>query len=329
MNARAGADDASIARAVDRLRAGGLVAFPTETVYGLGADARDEHAVRRVFEAKGRPARNPLIVHVDSEAMARSIAGAWPPGASALARRFWPGPLTIVVPRGPTVPLIVTGGGETVALRCPDHPVALALIRAFGGPIVGPSANPSGAVSPTTSARVRGAFPADQVLVLEGGPCRAGIESTVVSLVDRPARVLRRGAIAPEDIAAALGGAVDEGPAPVPCPESPLPAPGLLDRHYAPRAPARLVEPGGLHALLGAHRGATVVVLTRDGSLVVAPPHRVIRMPPDAPGYAARLYEALHEADDLRPALIAIQRPDDQGPLWDAVRDRLRRATTH
>lgn len=322
----AAACDAVIDAAAARLRAGGLVVFPTETVYGLGADALNEAAVARVFAAKGRPPENPLIVHVADEAMARGIVSDWPPGASDLVRAFWPGPLTLVVGRSATVPAIVTGGGETVALRCPDHPVALALIRAFGGPIVGPSANRSGSISPTSAGRVRAVFGEDEVMVLDGGPCRGGIESTVVSLARRPARVLRLGAVSAGEIARVLGEPVEVGGGEREA-SGALASPGMLARHYAPRTAAELFDAERWPGVVDEGPGP-VVVLTHARARTVVPPNRLIRMPMDAPGYAARLYEALHEADDAGAARVVIEKPTGEGALWDAVRDRLVRATT-
>lgn len=321
---------ADIQAAAERLRSGGLVAFPTETVYGLGADALNADAVARVFALKGRPANNPLIVHIADEPMAHRVAGQWPAEAAALARRFWPGPLTIVVPKGSAVPSIVTAGGETVALRCPDHPVALALIRAFNGPIVGPSANRSGFVSPTTAAHVRSAFAdeiaRDELLLLDGGACRAGIESTVISVVDRPARVLRRGVVTPRMIEEALGSRVEAASrATLPADEPTLPGPGMLERHYAPRAPARMFDAAEWPEVLDCAGGAAAV-LTHSRARVTHPPHTLIRLPMDPEGYAASLYAALHEADSLNPAVILIERPTGEGELWEALRDRLSRA---
>lgn len=317
-----------LAEAVRRLRSGGLVAFPTETVYGLGADALDERAVRRVFALKGRPPGNPLIVHVPDEAGARKVAGDWPAEASALAARFWPGPLTIVVPRSARLPALVTAGGPTVAVRCPDHHLTLALLEAFGGPLVGPSANPSGQVSPTSAEHVRAAFREEDVFVLDGGPCRGGIESTVVSLAE-PARVLRAGLITPAQVAEAIGRPVETARAGETSPAGETaPSPGRQSHHYAPRARAVLFDRGQWPGVLESGAGP-VAVLTHSGQ--TAPrPHTVIAMPASAPAYAARLYAALREADALNPALIAIERPPD-GPedaeIWGAIADRLARAT--
>ena len=316
-----------IAAAVARLRAGGVVAFPTETVYGLGADALNADAIARVFALKGRPAHNPLIVHVADEAMASVVAAEWPEAASRLARAFWPGPLTLVLPKRATVPDAVTAGGPTVAVRCPAHHVTLSLLTAFGGPLVGPSANPSGRISPTTADHVREAFREEDVLVLDGGPCRGGIESTVLSLAGPVARILRAGLISPEEIEIVLGQAVEVAPrdAPETGGNAPLPSPGQLPVHYAPRTRAVLLDSGALNRTLAESR-EPIAVLSFTMAAIAAP-HSLIRMPADAPAYAARLYAALHEADALHPSLIAIERPPSAGPIWQAISDRLARAT--
>jgi L-threonylcarbamoyladenylate synthase len=315
-----------IAQAVARLRAGGLVAFPTETVYGLGADALNSRAVEAVFIAKGRPAHNPLIVHVADEPAAARLVAFWPPDASKLARAFWPGPLTIVLPKSAGIPDAVTAGGPTVAVRCPAHHVALALLAAFGGPLVGPSANPSGTVSPTTAEHVRQSFSPDEVMVLDGGPCRAGIESTVVTLAEDPPRILRPGVISADELASVLGRSgipADSGPRAAP--EASLESPGRLPVHYAPRARATLIDTADLGPLLARTRDP-LAVLSYTLTTVSAP-HTLLRMPTDAAAYAARLYAALRQADAINPTLIAIERPPTTGSLWHAIADRLARAT--
>jgi L-threonylcarbamoyladenylate synthase len=357
--------------AVDRLKKGvmaagvrvpGVVAFPTETVYGLGASAKDPAAVARVFALKGRPATNPLIVHVSGEEMARTLAspGSWTVQAQQLAAAFWPGPLTIIVPKGPRLPLAVTAGGPTVAVRVPAHPLTLALIEAFGGPLVGPSANKSGHVSPTTAQHVREAFGEDEVFVLDGGPCARGLESTVVDLSGHwagPAggqggsgiTIRRLGPISASAIERVLGlevaveiGVGGQRAAGV---HDAMPSPGLLDRHYAPRTPARLFASGDWagHGS-GVIAQALAQALARDGvarraivlthtPLEVPSPHERIVMPGEAQAYAARLYAALHEADQARAAVILIESVPatavdrDQASLWHAIADRLRRAT--
>jgi L-threonylcarbamoyladenylate synthase len=304
-----------------------LVAFPTETVYGLGADARSEPAVRAVFEIKGRPAVNPLIVHVADEEAARACADEWPPAAAILAREFWPGPLSIVVRRAGVIPAIVTAGGPNVALRCPDHPTALELLRAFEGPLVGPSANLSGRLSPTAAEHVRASFAPQQVLVLDGGPCRIGIESTVVSVAGPAVRVLRPGVIGPSRMARVLGVGVEYA---VPASEGgPMESPGGLESHYAPAARAVLAESSGIARAVESAGGDAVVLALPAVSL---PARKVIAMPARALPYAAALYGALREADALGPRLIVIETPselggDDERAIWHAVLDRLRRAT--
>lgn len=326
-----GADRASLMRAAtQRLRSGGLVAFPTETVYGLGADAFNPAAIERVYELKGRPAHNPLIVHVADVAMAQRVVAAWTPDAQKLADAFWPGPLTIVLPRAKSLPDIVTAGGPTVGVRQPAHPLTLELLTSFDGPLVGPSANPSGSVSPTTADHVRAAFSEQDVLTLDGGPCARGIESTVVSLVENPPRVLRQGFVSPADIERALGRPVVVG-AETPTARSDsgaaLSSPGQLARHYAPRTPAHIFEASEWPAIMAAQT-APVIVLTHRRARDVFPPHRLLRLPQDEQGYAAALYRILRSADAMGAARLLIERPAEQGPLWDAIRDRLNRATT-
>jgi L-threonylcarbamoyladenylate synthase len=299
--------------AVRALRAGDVVAFPTETVYGLGADARNPDAVSKVFALKGRPANNPLIVHVADIEMARTVVRAWTPQAMELAERHWPGPLTLVLERAEGIPDVVTGGGSTVAVRCPDHAVALELLRAFDGPLVAPSANLSGTISPTTAAHVRSIF--EDVLVLDGGPCRAGIESTVVSLLDDPPLVLRLGALSLDQFGIHTNTAART-------PSGPLPSPGMLDRHYAPRTPMSLFDGEAWPGVLAAYPGA--IVLTHRADRPGVHEH----LPGDDVGYARRLYAALHEADAMDAPHILIERPTEPGGLWDAIRDRLRRAST-
>lgn len=322
---------AAIHAAADRLRSGGVVAFPTETVYGLGADALNPRAVERVFELKGRPSNNPLIVHAADEAMAQSVVTQWPGEAGVLARAFWPGPLTLVLPRSTAVPSNVTAGGPNVAVRCPQHPVAVALIEALGRPIVGPSANLSGRVSPTTAEHVLASFSEREVMVLDGGPCRAGIESTVLSLAGFEPRILRQGTVTAEQIESVIGvrPSVTARTTAIEGATAPLASPGMLRSHYAPAAPARLFDAPAWPGILpdaGSPR-AGVVVISHTPGRTVTPPARVIVMPPDATAYAARLYAALREADSVRPDMILIERPTDAGGVWDAIRDRLDRAT--
>lgn len=324
----------AIAEAVGRLRAGGLVAFPTETVYGLGADALSADAVARVFAAKGRPSENPLIVHVSGIEMARRVVREFGAGAGRLASVLWPGPVTLVLEKADGVPDAVTAGGPTVAVRCPDHPLALALIEAFGGPLVGPSANPSGYVSPTTAGHVARHFDSGEVFVLDGGACRAGLESTVVDLTVSPARVLRRGVVGAKELAAALGEPVEDDGAVVEAGRA-VASPGLLGPHYRPRA--RVVVVGSLGEIDPLIDGVrTAVVLSPPGTPVTVPPqHASIPMPGGARAYAAELYAALREADELSPEVIVVALPvlagegGDEGDsaVWAAVRERLSRAS--
>jgi len=290
----------SLERAAALIRAGKLVAFPTETVYGLGANALDAEAVARIFQAKGRPKTSPLIVHVDSIEMARGLAAEWPLPAEMLARRYWPGPLTLVVPKRPSIPDIVTAGLSTVGLRMPAHPLALELIRAAGVPIAAPSANRFTELSPTLPGHVPEGL-ADYVL--DGGPAHVGIESTVLSLAGPPV-LLRPGVIPLPEIEALVGPVmIAETPA-----EGAHASPGMHRRHYRPATPLYLVAQGeappeGCGAWL------------RIGQ----------EMPADPAAYAAVLYEVLHRLDSQGVGGIAVERPPDT-PEWAGVLDRLRRA---
>lgn len=347
----------AVNHAVAALRRGGVVAFPTETVYGLGANAFDPAAIARVFALKGRPSNNPLIVHVSGPAMAQRVITQWTDAAETLASAFWPGPLSIILPKRPDVPDTVTAGGPNVAVRAPNHPLALALLFAFDGPLVGPSANKSGSVSPTRAQHVRDAFnlTTDQSTdlntpsLLDGGHCDVGIESTVISLVGPQPRILRPGALGAEQLSDALGQRVIDHHQTHPTHHAllsttePLPSPGLLASHYAPRAKAILVPPDQLAAAIKSHRGHIVVLARGLAELPTGP--TVIHMPPDAAGYAAFIYEALHQADNTasagntsstgstHPDAILIEEPpttaDDpaSAAIWHALSDRLRRAT--
>ena len=321
------ADVAGIAEAVALLRAGDIVAFPTETVYGLGGNALDPAAVARIFEAKGRPAHNPLIVHLPDAAAARALAAGWPEQAERLGRRWWPGPLTLVLPRAACVPDIVTAGGGTVALRVPAHPAAQALLRAAGVPLAAPSANRSGEVSPTTAAHVARGLAGRIPLVLDGGATNVGIESTVLDLSGPMPVLLRPGMISRAELEREIGPVGAPGRAPLP--EEPRPSPGMLDRHYAPRAPLHLLQSeldaGELARAVHA-RGERVGAVTFGGP----PPDadEVILLPADPEGYARGLYGALHRLDELGVALILAVPPPGEA-RWDAVRDRLRRAAHH
>ena len=316
----------NIAYAARLLRAGELVSFPTETVYGLGADARNADAVRRIFAAKGRPANHPLIVHIADAAMLAQWATAVPAVAHALAKAFWPGPLTLILPRGPAAGDVVTGGQDSVGLRVPGHPVAQALLAGFaalgGQGIAAPSANRFGRISATTAQHVADDFGQEIALILDGGPCRHGIESTIVAFADGDAVLLRPGAISVADLARVLGRAPPAADAGSPR------VSGTLETHYAPRTPARLMPSSELTAALGqlARPGAHIAVLAHS----VAQPPLIAGAWFDAPthdtAYAQQLYANLRALDALAADEIWIEAPPD-GPEWHAVRDRLRRAT--
>lgn len=300
-------DAAVIARAADWLRAGRLVAFPTETVYGLGAHALDAAAVRRVFTAKGRPASNPLIVHVADRQQVEMVVADWPAVADRLADRFWPGPLTLVLPKSPAVPAEVTAGGPTVAVRCPAHPVAQALIRAAGVPVAAPSANRSTGLSPTRAEHVLKSLGGCVDLIVDGGPCPGGIESTVIDVTGPVVRVLRPGPVSVPMLEAVVGpvavGSTGEGAAR---------SPGLMARHYSPRTPLRLIDPR--------EREAVTAALARAGRRFV-----VCDLPAEPTAAAAVLYDTLHRLDESGAELILVPWPPE-GPEWAAVRDRLARA---
>ena len=288
-----------IEHAAGLIRAGRLVAFPTETVYGLGANALDPDAVARIFAAKGRPRTSPLIVHVDSIEMARTLASNWSGNADLLARRYWPGPLTLVVPKRPEVPDIVTAGLPTVGLRMPAHPLALELIRAAGVPIAAPSANRFTQLSPTAATHIPESL-ADYTL--DGGPARVGIESTVLSLVNEP-MLLRPGVIPVTELESLIGPIRQvEPPA-----EGAHAAPGMHARHYRPATPLYLDT------------------IPREGKgIILRLGHE---MPAEPQAYAATLYETLHRLDTEALDWIAIESPPDT-PEWAGILDRLRRATT-
>jgi L-threonylcarbamoyladenylate synthase len=315
----------AIARAAAILRAGGLVAFPTETVYGLGANALDVEAVLSVFRAKGRPATNPLIAHVADARGAARLVRAWPDVAGRLASAFWPGPLTLVLPRAHLVPDVVTAGLAQIAVRVPAHPVALALLRAAGLPVVAPSANPSSAVSPTSADHVQKGLAGRVDLILDAGPAQLGIESTVVDLSRHPPLLLRPGAL-PSDRIEAITGPLH--PPPQSDRRERHASPGMLERHYAPRARLVLFDRDRTaHAIAtarqaadGGHTVGALLLTPLDGLL-----HHVVRMPDDPHAYARRLYAELHRLDDLGCDIILAERVPEETE-WEAVRDRITRA---
>jgi L-threonylcarbamoyladenylate synthase len=288
-------------RAAQIIKRGGLVAFPTETVYGLGANALDADAVARIFAVKQRPLASPLIVHVDGEAMARTLTADWPERAHQLATRFWPGPLTLVLIKAAIVPDVVTAGLDSVGVRVPAHPVALELIRLSGVPIAAPSANRFTEISPTTAAHVRDSLGDTVDMVLDAGPTEVGIESTVASLRRDPPVVLRPGMISQQQLEEATAVAWER--------EQDIPevmlSPGQHPRHYAPRTPLFLFQ-----------------------SRSEPPPGRgvILNLPPECGAYAANLYAALHQADKEGWDWIGVIEPPDK-PEWAGIRDRLRRAS--
>lgn len=310
---------AAIAAAARCLNTGGLVALPTETVYGLGADALNPRAVARIFEVKQRPFFDPLIVHVADLDAVRALVTHVPPAAVELARRFWPGPLTLVLPKELIVPDLVTAGLPTVAIRIPAHPVAQELLRASGCPIAAPSANLFGRISPTTAEHVREQLGSLVDIILDGGPCQVGVESTVLSLVDSPPVLLRHGGVPLEDLAAVVG--------PVAHPminaeSGPQPAPGMLMQHYAPRTPLTIVSEwrdiaadptAGVLAFQSFNRArefGEVEILSPTG---------------DREEAAANLFAAMRRLDAAGLRIILAERAPDAG-LGRAINDRLQRA---
>lgn len=313
--------DLDITRAAAQLKAGELVAFPTETVYGLGADASNADAVRKVFAAKGRPADHPLIVHIADTAQLANWAREIPQAVHTLAQKFWPGPLTLVLKRHPNVPDAVTGGQDTVAIRVPSHPVAQALLRAFNGGIAAPSANRFGRVSSTTAAHVREEFGDTVACVLDGGATDVGIESTIVDCSGAAPTLLRPGMITPQQIEAVLG-------KPLAAPQAKTPrVSGMLDKHYAPHTPLMQME-GDLvvelaHSLV--RQGKHVAVLARTKLQPLLDNLTWVAAPVDAAGYAHDLYANLRALDHASCDAILVEQPPDEAE-WLAIRDRLNRA---
>lgn len=307
-----------IEAAVAALRRGDAIGLPTETVYGLAADANNADAVRRIFALKGRPADHPLIVHIAGVDQLSRWASGVPETARRLAERFWPGPLTLILEKRAEVPDVVTGGQDSIGLRCPNHPVALALLRAFDGGLAAPSANRFGRISPTLAEHVREEFGDAVPVVLDGGPCAVGLESTIVDLSGDTPRILRPGQIARGEIEALIG-AVEMGSAA----HSPR-ASGTLEAHYAPRTPMRLLARPALvaalaHAQASGKRCALLAIdqMPTDGEGLV--------LPARATRYGHDLYAALRRLDALGAELILVEQPPG-GDAWLAVNDRLRRA---
>ena len=314
----------TIEQAAAHIRAGELVAFPTETVYGLGADASSDTAVAKIFAAKGRPSDHPLIVHIASSKQVGDYASNVPPFAERLMKAFWPGPLTIILPRKPGVAAAAAGGQNSIGLRCPAHPLALAFLKACNTGVAGPSANKFGRVSPTTAQHVAHEF-GDALMVLDGGPCTVGIESSIVDCTRSVPVLLRPGVLTREQLGAACGQPVlsaeeaadDQAPR----------APGTLESHYAPNAKVRLMSASAIQTaldLLGAE-AAHIAVYAR--SIVRIKSSQVLyrRMPDDAMATANQVFAVLRDFDAQGVKLIWIE-PVPEAAEWDGVRDRLTRA---
>ena len=319
--------DHAVGQAADALKAGEVVALPTETVYGLAANAFDANAVRRIFELKGRPAHNPIIVHVASREMTRDCVTEWGDSAEQLAKSFWPGPLTLVLPKSARVPDAVAAGGSTVGIRWPGHPFIQAVIRACGFPLAAPSANLANQLSPTNAEHVRKSFGDRIPLIVDGGQSQVGIESTVVDLSVTPPRLLRPGIIHRESLMAVIGELSAAGTA-----EPHLKSPGMLPRHYAPRA--RLVVTSWRDDA-GWRRHVADFSSTPAGTHVIAYQRipepagfgRVSLIPHDPEAYARALYAELHQCDERGAELIIVEQVPD-APEWQAIADRLQRASS-
>ncbi len=327
---------AAVKRAAELVRAGEVVALPTETVYGLAANALDEKAVAKIFQIKGRPANNPIIVHVASVEMAKHCVADWPADANKLAKAFWPGPLTLVLPRTKEIPDIVTAGGPTVGVRWPGHPLIQAVIRECGFPLAAPSANLSSQVSPTNAGHVRKQLGGKISLIIDGGQSQVGIESTVLDLTPLlrartgPPEILRPGMIHAESLAAVRGGEIQSLKSKAQGSHSPLPSPGRLKRHYAPKAKLLVLnwnDETDLKAQLAALRVAPgtchLIAHTRIPSSL--PLANVCVIPHDAEAFARAIYAELHRCDEAGAEWIVVEAPPDL-PEWSAIADRLQRA---
>jgi len=314
-----------ILTAAEALRRGGLVAFPTETVYGLGADAFNADAVRQIFVAKGRPLDNPIIVHIASVADLKALASNVPEVAGKLIERFWPGPLTLILKKAPGVPDDVTGGLDTVAVRMPQNKIALALIKALGHPIAAPSANLSGRPSGTTARHVLQDFAGKIDMILDGGPVAVGVESTVLDLSRKPPAILRPGAITQEDLEPLVGRVVMGRGA-----EGKKRSPGTRYRHYSPRARVTLVEPGDEKAIAElakqyAAAGKKVAVVARHFTSSGRERPIVRIMPQELEEYARQIFAVLRELDELAVDEIIVEKTEEKG-IGVAILDRLKRA---
>jgi len=308
----------AVERAVAFLKEGTPIAFPTETVYGLGADAKNPAAISKIFSVKGRPSNNPLIVHCLDQAMAQSCVAGWDERCESLARKFWPGPLTLILQRHSSIPPTVAGGGDTLAVRVPAHIVARALLAHFEAPIAAPSANLSTRVSPTSAKHVLKTLEGKIPLILDGGPCQVGLESTVLDMTSKEPTILRLGDISEEMIAECLGLRVHIRSFDEQAPKSP----GMMRRHYAPKTPIRFCQkpselPKSNFALIFFDPNWA----TKHGT------NPSIRLPDEPKGYGKELYRALHWADEQNQSQIIIQETP-KNKAWAAIRDRLSRSVS-
>jgi L-threonylcarbamoyladenylate synthase len=308
-----------IAAAIAALHAGEVIGLPTETVYGLAGDASNPEAVARIFAIKGRPSSHPVIVHVPDAGHVARWARETPPSAAALMRRFWPGPLTIVLPRTESVPDAVTGGQDTIALRVPAHPVALQVLQAFGSGLAAPSANRYGRISPTTAAHVRADLGKEVRIVLDGGPSDVGLESTIVACLDQRVAILRPGRVGIAQIEAVVGPVTGASPG------APR-VPGSVASHYAPHTRLEVVDATALADVMAAHAkaGRRVAVLG-PGVMPDQPVAAWLAAATDAEGYGRALYDHLRRLDEVAADVILVVRPPDE-PAWVAIHDRLERA---
>jgi L-threonylcarbamoyladenylate synthase len=321
---------AAVKRAAELLRAGGVVALPTETVYGLAANALDEKAVAKIFQIKGRPANNPIIVHIAGVAMAKQCVAGWPASADHLAKAFWPGPLTLVLPRAKKIPGIVTAGGPTVGVRWPSHPLIQAVIRECGFPLAAPSANLSSRVSPTNSGHVRQQLNDKIPLIVDGGQSQVGIESTVLDLTVLPPQVLRPGMIHVESLAAVMGEVSSQQSETRSKSRKVLPSPGLLKKHYAPKATLLILSwsnDADLKSQIANHKSQIASCHVIAHTHIPSEEHfaRVSVIPHDAKAFGRVIYAELHRCDAAGAGLIVVEATPEL-PEWTGIADRLRRA---
>ena len=319
----------AVRRAAELLRMGEVVALPTETVYGLAANALDEKAVAKIFQIKGRPAHNPIIVHVASNEMAKHCVKNWPELAGSFSKSFWPGPLTLILPRAEKIPEIVTAGGATVGIRWPSHPFMQAVIRECGFPLAAPSANLSNQISPTNAEHVRAQLGGKISLIVDGGQSQVGIESTVLDLTVSPPRILRPGMIHAESLAA-VGGEIQSQKSKNQSPETALRSPGLLAKHYSPQAKLMVLawrDERELRSQLSAFNFqlSTTHVIAHTQIPAGFDAAKVSVIPHDAEAFARALYAELHRCDAGGAELIVVEAPPDL-PAWSGIADRLRRA---